>query len=139
MIILNIFICNVFILYRDYILNLLNYVIFYLIILNWFTKLFLYGIEIIFLNIKYIYMVNFIWYRYCIFSLCFYLIILQNKLHQKINNYLKQFFFSNNHNCKSNDLIIRIERYAFTWYREITFILESILLHYIMQFIIFYN
>ena len=57
MMILNIFICNVFILYRDYILNLLNYVIFYLIILNWFTKLFLYGIEIMFLNIKYIYMV----------------------------------------------------------------------------------
>ena len=25
--------------------------------INWFTKLFLYGIEIIFLNIKYIYMV----------------------------------------------------------------------------------
>ena len=48
---------------------------------NWFTKLFLYGIEIIFLNVKYIYMVNFIWYRYYIFNLCFYLIILQNKLH----------------------------------------------------------
>ena len=78
MIILNIFICNVFILYRDYIFNLLNYVIFYLIILNWFTKLFSYGIEIIFINIKYIYMVNFIWYRYYIFNLCFYLIILKN-------------------------------------------------------------
>ena len=44
---------------------------------NWFTKLFLYGIEIIFLNIKYIYMVNFLWYRYSIFNLCFYLIILK--------------------------------------------------------------
>ena len=34
MMILKIFICNVFILYRDYIFNLSNYVIFYLIILN---------------------------------------------------------------------------------------------------------
>ena len=44
---------------------------FYLIILNWFTKLFLYGIEIVYLNIKYIYMVNFVWYRYCIFKSMF--------------------------------------------------------------------
>ena len=55
-------------------------------------------------------------------------------------NYIKKliiikFFFSNN-------LIIWNEGYVFTWYRKITFIFESILLHYIMKifyFIIFYN